>query len=394
VKRRHRAPSPGVACLCDYVDVTERLYYSDSYLSEFRARVVASEDGGRRVYLDRTAFYPTSGGQPFDAGTLGGVTVVEIADEEERIVHVLDAPLTTDEVEGRIDWGRRFDHMQQHTGQHLLSAVFEDLYQIPTLSFHMGSETSTIDVGATSLDPARIERVEERCAEIVAQARPVVVTCEDAASVTGLRKESQRTGMLRIVTIDGLDRSACGGTHVRSTAEIGPIFIRKLDKVRGNVRVEFVCGFRALRQARQDYRLLAETSKAHAERVKTLEKICQRQAEELATREGRDLHASAAPDSEGVRRVRQDGVIDDAMRARAQGFVAGGKAVFLAVSQEPPSVLLAASADSGVHAGEVVKAAVTAAGGRGGGNGALAQGSAPSPQALQSVIQELAKIVP
>ena len=386
-------PSPCVACLCDYVEVTDRLYYSDSYLSEFRARVVASEDGGRRVYLDRTAFYPASGGQPFDAGTLGGVAVVEVADEEDRVVHVLGAPLTADEVEGRIDWVRRFDHMQQHTGQHLLSAVFEDLYRIPTLGFHMGSETSTIDVGAASLDPARIERVEERCAELVAQARPVMVTYEDAASVTGLRKESQRTGTLRIVSIDGLDRSACGGTHVRSTAEIGPTFIRKLDKVRGNVRVEFVCGLRALRQARRDYRLLAETSKAHAERVKTIEKICQRQAEELATREGRDLHAGTAPDSHGVRRLRQDGVIDEAMRARAQGFVSGGKGVFLAVSQAPPSVLLAASADSSVHAGELVNAAVTAAGGRGGGNAALAQGSAPSPQALESVLQELAKIV-
>jgi alanyl-tRNA synthetase len=373
--------------------VTERLYYSDSYLSEFRARVVAAEDGGRRVYLDRTAFYPTSGGQPFDAGTLGGVAVVEVADDEDRVAHILETPLAAEEVEGRIDWARRFDHMQQHTGQHLLSAVFEDLYQIPTISFHMGAETSTIDVGASSLDAARVERVEERCAEIVAEARPVIVTYEDAASVTGLRKESQRTGTLRIVSIDGLDRSACGGTHVRSTAGIGPTFIRKLDKIRGNVRVEFVCGLRALRQARRDYRLLAESGKAHAERVKTLEKICQRQAEELATREGRDLHAATLADALGVRRLRQDGVIDEAVRARAQAFVSGGKAVFLAVSQEPPSVLLAASADSGVHAGELVKAAVTAAGGRGGGNAALAQGSAPSPQALESVLRELAKIM-
>jgi alanyl-tRNA synthetase len=372
--------------------MTDRLYYSDSYLSEFRASVVASEDGGRRVYLDRTAFYPTSGGQPFDSGTLEGVVVVEVADDADRVVHVLEAPLSAQEVEGRIDWARRFDHMQQHTGQHLLSAVFEDLYQIPTVSFHMGAETSTIDVGASSLDPARIERAEERCAELVGQARPVMVTYEDAASVAGLRKESQRTGTLRIVSIDGLDRSACGGTHVRSTAEIGPIFVRKLDKARGNVRVEFVCGLRALRQARRDYRLLAETNLAHAERVKALEKTCQRQVQELAKREGIDLHAATAADSQGIRRVRQTAVIDDAMRARAQAFTSGGKGVFLAVSQDPPSVLLAASADSGVHAGELVKAAVTAAGGRGGGNAALAQGSAPSLQALETVLQELAKI--
>jgi alanyl-tRNA synthetase len=385
------------------VTITERLYYSDSYLSEFRARVAAAEDGGRRVYLDRTAFYPTSGGQPFDVGTLGGVAVVEVADEGDRVAHLLESPLPSDEVEGRVNWSRRFDHMQQHTGQHLLSAVFEELYGIATLSFHMGAETSTIDVAAASLDPERIERVEERCAEIVAQARPVTVTYEDAATAAGLRKESQRSGTLRIVSIQDVDRSACGGTHVRSTAEIGPVLIRKLDKIRGNVRVEFVCGLRALRQARQDYRILQETSRAlsapaerapeliaaQTERVKALEKTCQRQAAELAAREGRELHAATVPDAQGLRRVTQHGAIDEAMRVRAQSFVGGGKAMFLAVCEDPPSVLLAASPDSGVHAGERVKAAVTAAGGRGGGNPALAQGSVPSFDVLEAVVNAL-----
>ncbi len=383
--------------------MTTRLYYSDSYLCEFRARVAATEDGGRRVYLDRTAFYPTSGGQPFDSGTLGGVAVVDVADEGDRVAHLLKSPLRSEEVEGRIDWARRFDHMQQHTGQHLLSAVFEELYGIPTLSFHMGAEASTIDVEAATLDPARIERVEERCAEIVAEARPVTIAYEDAGTAAGLRKESQRSGTLRIISIQDVDRSACGGTHVRSTAEIGPVLIRKLDKIRGNARVEFVCGLRALRQARRDYRILAETSwalsapferapeliAAQAERVKSLEKICQRQAAELAVREGRELHAATLPDAQGLRRARQDGAIDEAMRVRAQSFVGAGKAVFLAVCQDPPSVLLAVSADSGMHAGERVKAAVTAAGGRGGGNPALAQGSVPTCDALEAVVGSL-----
>jgi alanyl-tRNA synthetase len=217
--------------------MTERLYYSDSYLSEFRARVIEADSTGLRVTLDRTAFYPTSGGQPFDVGTLSGARVMEVIDEGDRVTHVLDAPLTAGDVEGHIDWSRRFDHMQQHTGQHLLSAVFEELYPMPTLSFHLGVESSTIDIGASALAPDRIDRVEDRCAEIVAQARPVTVSFEDAASAAGLRKESQRTGVLRIVSIADLDRSACGGTHVRSTAEIGPLFIRKLEKIRGNVRV-------------------------------------------------------------------------------------------------------------------------------------------------------------
>jgi alanyl-tRNA synthetase len=401
--------------------MTERLYYADSYLGEFRARVIEVDPSGLRVTLDRTAFYPTSGGQPFDLGTLGGsghrARVIEVIEEEEdRIAHVLDAPLeaapleaapleAAGEVEGRIDWSRRYDHMQQHTGQHLLSAVFEGLYAAPTLSFHMGVETSTIDIGVPSFDLERVARVEDRCAEIVAQARPVAVTYEDAASAAGLRKESQRAGILRIVSIENLDRSACGGTHVRSTAELGPVLIRKLEKVRGNVRVEFVCGQRALFHARRDYRWLSEISRqlsapferapqliaAQAARIKTLEKSSQRLACELATREGRELHASTVSDADGLRRVTQRGPIDDALRARAQAFIAGGSAVFLAICDDPPSLLLGASADSGIHAGDRIKAALAATGGRGGGNQTLAQGSVPSADALSVVTGALAK---
>jgi alanyl-tRNA synthetase len=383
--------------------MTDRLYYNDCYLHEFRGQVVETADDGKRVYLDRTAFYPASGGQPFDVGTLGGVVVREVVDEEDRIAHVLDAPLTAREIDGRVDWARRFDHMQQHTVQHLLSAVLVELFDVPTLSFHMGAVTSTIEVGAQTVDPKRIERVEERCAAIIGEARPVTVGYEDSSADLALRKASARTGTLRIISIEGLDRSACGGTHVRSTAEIGPLLVRKLEKIRGNVRIEFVCGLRAIRQARQDFGTLSEISRlvsvpldetaalvaAQIDKAKTLEKTCQRLTAELAQREGRELYAAAAPDPSGVRRATQRGPIDDAMRARAQAFVAGTKAVFLAVCQNPPSLLLAASADSGVHAGDRVKAAVTAAGGRGGGNPALAQGSVPSAAALEAVVGAL-----
>ena len=384
--------------------MTERLYYSDCYLTSFHARVIAAAENGRRVYLDRTAFYPTSGGQPFDVGTLGGARVVEVVDEEERVAHVLDAPLAAaGEVEAHVDWTRRFDHMQQHTGQHLLSAVFEELYGLRTLSFHMGAETSTIDIAAAELEAAQAARVEDRCAELIGQALPVWIGFEHATEAEGLRKESKREGTLRIVSIEGIDRSACGGTHVRSTAEIGPLFLRKLEKVRGNVRVEFVCGGRGLKRARSDYHTLTEIGHilsasfdrapemiaAQAERVKMLEKTAQRLATELAIREGQDLHARTAPGPDGIRRARLEGAIDEAMRARAQAFVKAGKAVFLAMSLDPPSVLMAASADSGVNAGARVKALVTAQGGRGGGNAALAQGSVPSAEALNTVVLEL-----
>jgi len=384
--------------------MSERLYYNDCYLHDFRARVTASEDGGKRVYLDRTAFYPTSGGQPFDIGTLGGVKVLEVVDEEDKIAHVLESPLTLDGVvEAKIDWARRWDHMQQHTGQHLLSAVLIELFDIPTLSFHMSADSSTIDIGAPQFDARQAERAEERCAEIIAEARPVSITYEDSSADLGLRKVSARTGTLRIITIENLDKSACGGTHVRSTAELGPILLRKIDKMRGNARIEFVCGLRALRTARRDFRTLSELSKlasapieemtaviaAQMERAKSFEKTALRLGAELAKREGQELYASTASDANGIRRVTQRGAIDDAMRARAQAFVAGSKAVFLAICENPPSVLLAASPDSGVHAGDRVKAAVTAAGGRGGGNQTLAQGSVPAGSSIDEIARGL-----
>ena len=372
--------------------MTERLYYQDCYLRDFRAQVIETADEGRRVYLDRTAFYPTSGGQPFDTGTLGAANVIDVIDEEDRVAHVLDTSISAGEITGQINWERRFDHMQQHSGQHLLSAVLEDLFKISTVSFHLGSEVSTIDITAPAITGVQIERVEDRCAEIVREARPLTITFEDGTAGLGLRKESQRSGTLRVIAIDRIDRSACGGTHLRSTAEIGPVFVRKTEKIRGNIRLEFVCGLRALRHARADFRTLQEVSRqlsapaaetpavvaAQFERVKTLEKSNQRLTSELAQREGRELWDATARGPDGMRRITQHGPIDDATRTRAQAFVAQGKAVFLVVSANPPSVLLAASADSGIHAGDRVKAAVTSAGGRGGGNQALAQGSLPA----------------
>jgi alanyl-tRNA synthetase len=379
---------------------TERLYYQDCYVRDFDARIIDTADDGRRVYLDRTAFYPTSGGQPFDAGILGDAKVIDVIDEETRIAHIVETPLSGAQVQGHVDWERRFDHMQQHTGQHLLSAVLEELFAIPTLSFHMGAEVSTIEVGAAALETGQIERAEQRCAEIVSQARPVVITFDQASEDLGLRKASERSGTLRVVSIAGIDRSACGGTHVRSTAEIGLVLIRKLDKIRGNMRLEFVCGFRALGHARADFRTLLEISRhlstpvertpdlvaAQMERIRLLEKANQRLAAEVARREGRELWAVTEPGADGIRRVTQRVPIDDVLRVRAQSFVAPGKAVFIAVSENPPAVLLAASADSGIHAGERVQAAVRAAGGRGGGNQALAQGSVPSSADLNRVL--------
>ena len=224
---------------------THRLYYSDAYRTAFEGAIVDRDGEGTRVYLDETAFYPTSGGQPHDRGSLAGVQVVDVVDEGDRIVHVLAAPIPLEisRAEGAIDWERRFDHMQQHTGQHLLSAVFEDLFGCATVSVHFGPDYSTLDLDTESLSRKQLVQAEERANAIVAEARPVSVVFEDAATATGLRKASERSGTLRIVSIEGVDRSACGGTHVRSTAEIGTILVRSSEKVRKATRVDYrICG--------------------------------------------------------------------------------------------------------------------------------------------------------
>ncbi len=376
-----------------------RLYYHDSYLREFEANVVESQ--GTTVYLDRSAFYPSSGGQPFDRGQLAGIDVVEVMEMEDgRVAHVLAAPLGSGiAVRGAIDWSRRFDHMQQHSGQHLLSAVFVDLFGYQTISFHMGSEVNTIDLNVPAISQQHLEQAERRANELVCENHLVHVSFEDASAAQGLRKASEREGELRIVSIAEFDRSACGGTHVRATGEIGPIFIRKADKIRGNVRLEFVCGLRAVARSRQDFNNLSSIARsfssaldetpllvaAQIEKLQEADKTRRKLAAELAQLQGKALYDAAAPGPDGIRRHIHRGALTDDLRTHALAFTAQPRAVFLALSSDPPSILLAASKDSGVNAGALVKQSVT----RGGGSPQMAQGSAASLDELQAAEQRI-----
>ena len=388
--------------------MTERLYYTDAYLREFRARVTGRSDDGRRIYLDRTAFYPASGGQPHDTGAIAGVPLVEAEDEGERIAHIVAAPVEADEVDCRIDWDRRFDHMQQHSGQHLLSAVFVERFGIATVSFHLGQESSTIDLDTATLEAAQVLEAERRANQAVFENRPLSVTFEDAAETRDLRKPSEREGTLRIVSIEGLDRSACGGTHVARTGEIGPILLRRLERIRNTVRVEFLCGGRAVGRARADFDALSRVAQmvsgsldeapglvaAQFEAARNADKLRRKLEADLAQYQGRELYSATAPDEAGVRRVLRrmpSGNLED-LRAQAQSFTAQAKAVFIAVVDTPPAVLLAVSADGGPDAGKVLKAALAEAGGRGGGNQRMAQGSLPSRDALEQVLSHIRTI--
>jgi alanyl-tRNA synthetase len=384
--------------------MTERLYYHDSYLREFRARVLDRSDAGATLYLDRTAFYPTSGGQPHDLGSINGAAVMDVVDEGERIAHRLATSVDSNDADCLIDWPRRLDHMQQHSGQHLLSAVFIEQFGIETCSFHLGEETSTLDLETPSIDLEKVMAAERRANEAVTENRPILVTYESAEGAADLRKPSERDGTLRIVSIQGLDRIACGGTHVRLTGEIGPILIRRLEKIRNTVRVEFLCGGRAVRRARTDYNALNRIAQTFSTSIDETPQVAAAQVEaaregdrtrrrleaDLARYQGRELYETTAPDASGLRRaVRRlpKGTFDE-LRPLAQSFTAQPKAVFIAVIEQPPSLLLATSSDSGIDAGKTLQPLLAQAGGRGGGNARMAQGSVP---ALTPILDALLK---
>jgi len=302
-------------------------------------------------------------------------------------------------VEGRIDQPRRFDHMQQHTGQHLLSAVLLEMFNAATISFHLGAESSTIDI-SRALEPEQLREAERRVNQIVFENRPVAISFQHSSEDLGLRKPTEREGEVRIISIQDLDRSACGGTHVRATGEIGPILLRKVDRIRGNLRVEFLCGQRAVARARADFEALSQIARvfsaplddaaamvvAQHEKLQESDRTRRRLATELAQASGRALYVETSPGRDGIRRVlRRVESLSEETRAEAQSFISAGPAIFLAITENPPSALLATSKDSGVHAGDLLKRALTEAGGRGGGNAVLAQGSLPSKEALEQL---------
>ncbi len=386
--------------------MTLRLYYDDTFLRAFDATIVERADEGRRLYLDRSAFYPTSGGQPHDLGTLGGIAVADVVDEGDRVAHVLDAPYGDgDTVHGAIDWPRRWDHAQQHSGQHVLSGVAEALFGWPTASVHFGDPLSTLELETPAISPKQLRRLEARANELVSANRAVTVTYEDATAVAPrLRKAPGREGTLRIVTIAELDVSACGGTHVRATGEIGAILLRRAEKVRNNTRVEFTCGERAIRRARADYDTLADIAarlsagidevaplvQAQSEELKALGNAQRKLVEEVAGHRARAQWEATAAGDDGVRRLRGgDSMTPDDLRAFAFACAALPATLFAGCTPASRTIALAVSADLDANAGTMLKEALQQAGGRGGGSARTAQGTVPDAAQLDAVLRTL-----
>jgi alanyl-tRNA synthetase len=268
---------------------SKRCYYSHAYVVAFDARVVERVQLGKRqaVVLDQTYFYPTSGGQPHDAGTIDGIEVLDVVvrEDDEAILHIVEREIEGEQVHCEIDWARRFDHMQQHSGQHILSAAFEQLLDADTIGFHLGAESSTIDLNIDGLTADELTQVEELANGAIFADRPIEATIlsPDEASKLEMRKPPAVSGPVRIVTVQDFDRSACGGTHVRHAGEIGLIKITKLESRGADLRVEFVCGRRALSDYRKKNSLVTRISNAFTTGQDEIDDAIDRLREEART---------------------------------------------------------------------------------------------------------------
>lgn len=400
--------------------MTERLYYHDSFLHEFDAEVVdvVSPDSRSAVILDRTAFYPTSGGQVFDTGWIvlesEKVRVTEVAEKEDgTILHILENAAEIREgsrVRGLIDVDRRHDHMQQHSGQHVLSAAFVRLFNIPTVSFHMGAESCSIDLDAKTLTSAQVEAAEALANDVVTQDRRVEIrfVTQQEAQELGVRKlPPAERDKLRLIDIGGFDVTACGGTHVAATGQIGSILLRKTEKVRQGWRVEFVCGKRAVAAARRDYTALAESASLLSSHIWDVpQQVRKAQEETRASRKGREqlleelagLYAGrllAETAESGGRKIVVRTFPDRDLtfiKLLAQKLTRQSSAAIalLGVTSSQPALVFAQSLGLPFDMGALMKETLAQIGGRGGGTRDMAQGGPAQVEGIEAALAELA----
>lgn len=404
--------------------MTKRLYYDQLDLLEFdsvveEVRAPAGEETRHSFILRESAFYPTSGGQVHDTGwvTLEGgqrLRIAEIAESEDgRIVHYLEAPSEPPaagaRVHGSIDAERRRDHMQQHTGQHVLSAAFIELYQFPTVSFHMGDDYCSIDLATPLLTAAQVIAAEKRANEIIFENRGVAIRYVSRAEAEelGLRKlPLAERDELRLIEIANFDVCACGGTHVSSTGQIGSILLRKTEKTRQGMRVEFVCGGRAVRTARRDYTALTESAALYSAQIWDLPaqirksfddlKAARKEKEEaLEQLAGAMAEAALIGASDPARKIviRVFGDHDAAFaKLFAQKAVRSGAGIvaLAASTMDPPGVVFAQTPGGTADMGALLKQILAAVGGRGGGTRDFAQGGVPAGSDVEKLLRDAA----
>lgn len=365
----------------------------DSYLKDFSATVldIRQIDKNPAAILDQTAFYPESGGQPCDTGMLQEAHVLNVMEDDVgTILHILDRDIATGSASGQINWPRRFDHMQQHTGQHVLSQAFLHIAGAATMSFHMGMELSTIDIDLAQPSVSQMEEVQQLATNIVFENRPVRILTTDRESLNalGVRKESQRTGEIRVIDIEGFDRSACGGTHVRHTGEIGIIFISGFERYKGGTRVEFAAGGRALKILNKDHELLKTLARLYSAIPEDLPALTEKLFQERSSRdrenellrdhllemEAEGLLQTADKTERGtmVFRTYSERKLD-AIKTLAQKLTANPGVIAILGMPDTCQIVVARSRDLPGNCGEAIKKTASELGGKGGGRPELAQ---------------------
>jgi alanyl-tRNA synthetase len=405
--------------------MTTRLYYHDSFLYDFDADVREVFDSPRpALILDRTAFYPTSGGQVFDTGTITTAAndkfkVTEVVDGEDGcVLHYFEAERDFDKaalkpgtrVRGQIDPTRRRDHMQQHSGQHVLSAAFIRLYNMPTVSFHMADDYCSVDLDTPTLSKEQIESAERLANEIILENRAVDIrfVTRDEAGKLGLRKlPPTERDELRLIDIRDFDLTACGGTHVAHTGQIASILLRKTEKVRQGWRVEFVAGQRAVATARRDFTTLTETAalfSAHIydvpqqarkslDEIRSLRKQREQSQEELAAAQAAALLAET-PEINGrklvVRTLSDRDLNFVKLLAQKLTRLSPSAVALLATTSPQGALVFAQSAGQPFDMGALIKETMTKLGGRGGGSKDIAQGGIPNADGIEGVLNAIA----
>jgi alanyl-tRNA synthetase len=409
--------------------LTDRLYYTDSFVDEFEARLlsVASDVGRVVVTLDRSAFYPASGGQAFDTGWLEilptpspafRLRVKDVVEDEEtgEVLHIVEGDVALfqpgTQVRGVIDAERRRNHIQQHSGQHVLSAAFEKLYGYATVSFHMGDESCTIDLSVDSVSAKQLQAAEKLANEVIAEDRSVEIrfTTQEEARALDVRKiPPGEREKLRLVDIADFDLNACGGTHVRSTGQIGAILLRKTEKVKQGVRVEFVCGLRAVAIAHRDFETLTEAAglfsthiwevpqqiRKWQDEIKSAQKAQHRLLEEVAELQAARMLQTAAQRG-AVKLIVQYFADRDLgfIKMLAQKLTKNKDIVaLLACGDAQPSLVFAQTPGLTNDMGALMKETVQVLGTRGGGNRDMAQGGAPNSESAERAITEAANAI-
>jgi alanyl-tRNA synthetase len=383
---------------------TRRLYFENPYQVEFEANVIQrlTHRENPAVILDKTCFYPEGGGQPADKGTLDGVSVVHVLEKDDQIIHVLENDISPDAVRGEIDWGIRFDHMQQHAGQHILSQCFVQLFDAATRSFHLGEETSTLEVDMRNMNDEEAERV-ERCANNVVFQNKEIKSCfyrEEEIDQVRLRRPTKKTGDIRVVEVSDFDSTACGGTHPRRTGEIGTIKILKWERIRDNIRLEFLCGIRALRDYARKHRDLKILSNnmtiddrevvasfdKFASDLKMQKRINRKMQEKLIQYEADDIMQKAA--GKLIKRIFSDRSQDE-IRLLALLIIKKGEfvALFGLKMKERIHVFLACAESLGLDMRELVPVVSPLIEGKGGGRPSLVEISGEKKENLEKALE-------